>query len=234
MQVMRVVGLIQAHMGSTRLPGKVLMKIDRKPILGIMLDRLSECRKLDKIAVIVSGSPLDDPIVEYCKSRGVSYYRGSNHDVLDRYYRAAKYFKADVIVRLCSDCPLVYSELVDDSIRLLSYMPDLDIATNWMNSQPTGFPDGMDVTVLTMECLYKAWLEAEKSLDREHVTPYIYRHPEKFKLWISFAAKDFSKFKLSIDTQEDFDRVERIYWKLKEKGLFGHLYEFTEFMEEAT
>lgn len=227
-----IVGLIQAHMGSKRLPGKVLMEVDGEPLLKIQIDRLRRA-KLDKLAVITSGSPQDDVIVDWCRSYGVDYFRGSDRDVLDRYYRAAVYFKADVIVRICSDCPLLCPDLVDDLVGWFSRLPEVECLSNWVRFEANKYPDGMDVAVLTTDCLARVWLEAENPQDREHVITYIYNNRNNFNAIHWYRFPDLSQYKLSVDTADDFKNINRIYREIKQRKIFGDMYDIVSIMEET-
>ena len=201
-----IAGLIQAHMPSTRLPGKVLLKVKGKELLLINIERLRKCKSLDMIAVITSGSPLDDPIVQFCEKHNVLYYRGSDRDVLDRYYKAAKHFKADMVVRLLSDCPLIDPKIVDMVVGELGVC---DFVSNSEPAKGGTFPDGMDVSVFTFDALERGWREAEDYLEREHVTPYFYNSGDFTTKRIDSKA-DLSKYRFTVDYPEDLERIRHL------------------------
>ena len=220
---MNTVGLIQAHMSSARLPGKILMDLGGKTVLQVLIDRLKNSVLTD-IAVITSGSPVDDELVEYCEEHNIKYYRGSNHDVLDRYYRAAKYFKADHVVRLLSDCPLLDATILRKVVSTHLEKGNGFTANYLMKGT---FPDGMDVSVFTMQCLEAAWLESESPLNREHVTFYI---PEGFKKQLIENDKDELYVRLTIDYKEDLENLRKIVAKLGNR--YGSMQEIVDIWNE--
>lgn len=205
------IGLIQAHMGSTRLPGKVLKEIDGESLLKIMTDRL----KGFDIAVITSGSPKDDAIVDWCKASKVKYFRGSDRDVLDRYYRASQYFNADLIGRLCSDCPLIDPAIIEIA---LESMGDYEMVGNYDRENKGTYPDGMDIEIFTRDALKKTWLNAVTPYDREHVTPWAWANLNCLKL---NAPEDCSSYRFTVDTEGDFDYISGLYRRIKREEVFG-------------
>jgi glutamate-1-semialdehyde 2,1-aminomutase/spore coat polysaccharide biosynthesis protein SpsF len=172
-----VIAIIQARMGSSRLPGKVLLEIGGHPILWHVVRRLRKARSIDKVVVATTTAPADDAIAEFCSARGVACFRGSEADVLDRYYRAACAFGADVVVRITADCPFVDPAIVDRCVGIF-WEDNYDYVSNTLT---IAYPDGMDVEVFSRSCLDQAWREARLSIEREHVTPYI-RTSGKFRL----------------------------------------------------
>ena len=176
----RVVAIIQARTGSTRLPGKVLEDLMGQPMLACVVNRTRRAKKLDAVVVATTTQPVDDAIVGLCKERGWPFFRGSEEDVLTRYYQAALAFKADVIVRITSDCPLIEPEIIDRVVNeFLVYYPKVDYVSNTLVRT---FPLGLDVEVMSFGALKRAWQEDHNPAWREHATPYICRHPEKFKI----------------------------------------------------
>lgn len=206
---MRVVAVIQAHMGSTRLPGKVLKDINGEPMLACVVNRARRALMLDAVVIATTVKLADNTIVDLCGEHNWYYSRGSEEDVLDRYYRAAMEYKADVVVRITSDCPLIDPEIIDLVIREFLVQKDLDYASNTL--PPRTFPRGLDVEVMTFEALAKAWREDHNPAWREHVTPYIYRHPENFKLYAVRNDADYSYMRWTVDTEEDLEFVRKIY-----------------------
>jgi len=203
---MKIVAIVQAHMGSTRLPGKVLLDLAGEPMLVRDMNRLSRAQTLDKVVVATTVKPADDTIVNLCTKRGWSYFRGSEEDVLDRYYRAAVDYEADVVVRITSDCPLIEPEIVDRVVReFLERQPEVDYACNKF------FPRGLDTEVFRFDVLERSWREDHNPAWREHVTPYIYRHPEEFKLYVVINDVDYSYMRWTVDTDEDLVFVRKIY-----------------------
>ena len=202
-----VVLIIQARLGSTRLAGKVLLPIAGRPMLSYQIERLKRCRLVDRIVVATTTQPADQAIVAFCESEGIACTRGSEHDVLSRYAEAAHAFDADVIVRVTSDCPLLDSQLVDDAVAAYSAGAGVDYVSNMMH--PT-WPYGMAVEVTSRIALEQAYAEARDPAEREHVTPFIYWRPERYRLKSLTMQPDLSAHRWTVDTPEDFDLVSRI------------------------
>ena len=210
---MNTVGVIQARMGSERLPGKVLKNLAGQPMLGRVVRRTSRARNLDTVVVATTQSTEDDAIASLCQTHDWFLYRGNEDDVLDRYHAAAQHFGADVIARITSDCPLIDPDLIDKVVGTF-LRGRWDYASNIL--EPRTFPRGLDVEVLSFEALERAWEEDANPAWREHVTPYIVRHPEKFRLRAIVNDTDYSHMRWTVDTEEDLDFVRRIY------DHFGH------------
>ena len=216
----QVLAIIQARMGSTRLPGKMLLPIvDNKGALELMLERVRRARQLQKIVVATTTSPEDDRLVDLCKRLGCEYFRGNEDDVLDRYYRAALAFGSpEVIVRLTGDCPLHDPVIIDKFVsRFLDsdvdYVSDVD---------PSTFPDGLDTEVFSFSVLEKAWKEARLKSEREHVTSYIRKHRICLKTVNVECEKDLSGHRWTLDEKEDYEFIKHIYKNLyKKKPVFG-------------
>jgi spore coat polysaccharide biosynthesis protein SpsF len=202
-------------MGSTRLPGKVLQDLTGEPMLVRVVNRILRASTLHEVVIATTTNSLDDVIIELCDARGWPWFRGSGDDVLDRYYRAARNYQADLIVRITSDCPLIDAEIVDRVVReFLDRQPQVDYVSNTL--PPRTFPRGLDVEALSFKALERAWREDDNPAWREHVTPYIYRHPEKFVLRAVMNDQDFSHMRWTVDTPEDLTFVRGIY------DHFGH------------
>lgn len=205
----RVVAIIQARMVSTRLPNKVMEDLAGQPMLACVVERVRRVRTLGNVIIATTQQPADDAIVSLCEERGWPYFRGSEEDVLDRYYRAALAFKADAIVRITSDCPLTEPEIIDKIVNeFLSSYPGTEYVSN--NITRT-FPLGLDVEAMNFQALEKAWREDHNPAWREHVTMYIIRHPEKFKIRDITNDKDYSYMRWTVDTPEDLVFVRKIY-----------------------
>ncbi len=196
-------------MGSTRLPGKALKDLSGQPMLERVINRSKRAKFLDAVVVATTVKPTDDAIVDLCGTHDWAYFRGSEEDVLDRYYQAALAFKADVIVRITSDCPLIEPEIVDKVIgEFLVQYPDVDYASN--NIVRT-YPHGLDLQVFSLKTLETAWHEDSSPLGREHVVPYMWHHPEKFRCIDVTDDQDHSHMRWTVDTIEDFTFVSKIY-----------------------
>lgn len=204
---MKITAIIQARMGSTRLPGKVLMDLGGKTVLSRVVGRLRHTTRVDEIVVATTDSVADDAIVQECHQLKVEYSRGSENDVLDRYYRAARVCAATAVVRITSDCPVIDPQIVDETIRVFQQQCG-DYASNVL---PRRYPRGLDTEVFSMAALEQAWREAHKHYEREHVTPYFYRHPELFRLVSKRGQIDYSRYRWTLDTNEDLELLRIIY-----------------------
>lgn len=201
--------IIQARMGSTRLPGKILKPVLNRPLLSLLLERVRRVHAAHSIIIATTTNPNDDIIEQFCKKENVPFYRGSEEDVLDRYYQTALTYPTDIIVRITSDCPLIDPVLIDYALQLfLKQAPNIDYLSN---VQERTFPRGMDIEIFSFECLQKAAEKSNRPYDREHVTSYIYNHPEQFKL-VNFAQEiNQSSYRLTLDTAEDLRLITKIF-----------------------
>jgi spore coat polysaccharide biosynthesis protein SpsF len=199
---MNTVAIVQARMGSTRLPGKAFLDICGEPMLARVMVRCRRAKTLGKVIVATTTEPADDVLCDLCTARGWPFYRGSQDDVLDRYFRTAKQEQADIVVRITSDCPVIDPDVIDLTVNeFLRLQPDCDYVSN--GEPPRPFPRGLDVEVFRVNVLEQAWREARDPLLREHVTLYIYRHPEKFRVVPILADRDYSDQRWTVDTPED-------------------------------
>jgi spore coat polysaccharide biosynthesis protein SpsF len=209
---MRVVIISQARMTSTRLPGKVLREVLGKPLLEYQIERLRQVKQADEVVIATTTNDTDQPIIELCEQLGVAYYRGSEEDVLSRYYEAATNFRADVVVRVTSDCPLIDPGIVDEAIGL--YIDNRDKYDYVSNTLERTYPRGLDAEVFSMAALEKAYKGAREQPEREHVTLYIYRRPENFRLADFSSSVDYSQHRWTVDTPEDFEFIKLILQEL--------------------
>jgi len=207
---MRIVAIIQARMGSSRLPGKVLMDINGKPMLWHVVNRLRQSSLLGQVVVATTVDPSDDPIATMCRDSRFPCFRGSVNDVLDRYYQAALLTDADVIVRSTADCPLLDAAVVDEVID--AYLKgSCDYASN---VNPSTYPDGLDVEVFGMKSFGDVWSKAVKKSEREHVTPYYREHPELFRQSNVANAVDLSGMRWTVDEPADLEFVRSVYGRM--------------------
>lgn len=205
---MKIIAIIQARMGSTRLPGKILKTVMNKTLLEYQLERVTRSLLIDEIVVATTEKESDTPIVELCEQLGVGVYRGSENDVLSRYCEAAVECKADIIVRLTSDCPLIDSHVIDEVVQMyLDGQGTIDYASNALERT---FPRGLDIEVFSFEALEKANEYASLERDREHVTVFLYTNPEEFQLANLKSPKNLGHHRWTVDTEEDFELVKRI------------------------
>jgi spore coat polysaccharide biosynthesis protein SpsF len=211
--------IIQARMSSTRLPGKVLLDLAGEPMLGRVVARTQRAKTIDRAIVATTVEPEDEPIVALCRARGWSVSRGSRDDVLDRYYQAAVADGADPIVRITSDCPLIDPEVIDRVVERLT--AGVDYSSN-INPTRT-FPRGLDVEAFTFASLATAWQDASDPSSREHVTPFLYRHPERFRIALVESERpEAADHRWSVDTPEDYELMRRILAHLRDQE-FGWL-----------
>lgn len=202
-------------MGSTRLPGKVMMPIAGKPMLGHVIDRLQACRQLNGIVVATTELAADMAIVNYCQQRGIQSFCGPERDVLKRYRAAAEREHADLVVRITADCPLTDPALVAEVVALMVDKKQRpDFASNAL--EPATYPLGTAVEVMTMDALRIADERAVAAAEREHVTPCFYKNTELFRIAKSCGRKDLSWHRWTVDTPADFELVSRILKSLGE------------------
>lgn len=200
--------IIQARVGSKRLPGKVLKDIGGRSMLARVVSRVSRARRIDMVVVATTELPPDDAVVSEAGRLGVATFRGDEQDVLDRYCQAAEHFGFDTVVRVTSDCPLIDPGLIDLVIgRFLDARPPVDFASNGLEST---YPRGLDFSVMRREALERAWAEAVEPYERVHVTPYLREHPERFRL-LSMTGGIGGNQRWTVDTQEDLDFVRAVY-----------------------
>ncbi len=217
MKPLRTVVIIQARMGSSRLPGKVLKEIGGKAMLERTIERVKRSTLITEVAVATSTQPKDDPIEEFCKHLGVPCVRGSESDVLDRYVKAAKKLRADIIVRVTSDCPLFDAEILDKLITAFT-KKKADYASNFLKRR---YPRGLDCEIFTKAALEEADAKAKRHYEREHVTPYIFEHPKLFTHTSIVCSDDLSYHRWTVDTEKDLRMVRTVYEKLGAEGNFG-------------
>lgn len=203
---MKTVIINQARMTSTRLPGKVLKTVMGKPLLEYQIERLKRVKGADELVVATTVNASDEPIVELCRKLGVPYYRGSEEDVLSRYYGAAVEHRADTIVRVTSDCPLIDPAVIDLVIQ--AYAQDAGSYDYVSNTLKRTYPRGMDTEVFSFSALKEAFSCAVLPGEREHVTLYIYKNPQKFRLHNVKYVRDESRHRWTVDTAEDFQLIE--------------------------
>lgn len=203
---MRVVAIVQARMGSTRLPNKVMKPIGGIPMIELLLARLSRAKEVDQIVVATSVDNRNRPLADHVRKLGYACELGSEDDVLDRYVRAARAHRADVVVRITGDCPLVDAELVDEAIcRFKAAGVDY-----FSNISPPTYPDGLDIEVCSFKALDQASQESRTPFDREHVTPYL-REPGRFKTATMRHSQDLSTMRWTVDEPADFTVIEKVF-----------------------
>jgi glutamate-1-semialdehyde 2,1-aminomutase len=203
---MKVVAIVQARMGSTRLPGKVMKKVTGRPLIELLLGRLARAREIDEIVLATSAEPANQALIEHVTHLGYRCYAGSETDVLARYQQAAQLAGADVVIRITGDCPLIDPELTDEAIRRFR-SAGVDY---FSNTNPPSFPDGLDTEVFLASALAQAASEATKPFDREHVTPYL-REPGRFRCAAMHNEEDLSALRWTVDELPDLRVVTRVF-----------------------
>jgi spore coat polysaccharide biosynthesis protein SpsF len=202
---MKTVLIAQARMTSTRLPGKVLKSVLGKPLLAYFIERLRRASQLDQIVIATTINATDEPIVDFCREFSVAFTRGSEDDVLSRYFDAAVVTGADIVVRVTSDCPLIDPAVVDEAIN---YFKTNSSRFDYVsNSLAETYPRGMDVEVFSAHLLWEAQFEASLKHEREHVTPFFYTHPERYRIGHIHAARNLSHHRWTVDTAEDLELI---------------------------
>jgi spore coat polysaccharide biosynthesis protein SpsF len=222
----RIVAIIQGRMSSSRLPGKILADIAGQPMLARVYTRTSRAKTLDEVIFATTTDPSDDPVAEYCAFSGIPFTRGSLFDVLDRYYQTALQAKADVVIRITADCPVIDPELIDDVVNTLLEGP-YDFVCNRL--PPPGrrtYPIGLDVETCTFKVLKKAWKEAKEPQHREHAMPFFYEgmeltrrsrtletgvSPRGFSIALLHHTTDFGEYRWTVDTPEDLKFMRKVY-----------------------
>ncbi|MGN8645696.1 cytidylyltransferase domain-containing protein [Gracilibacillus sp. HCP3S3_G5_1] len=226
---MKIVAIIQARMGSTRLPGKVLRKVLEKPLLQYQMDRIRHSSYLDEIVVATTNERKDDAIVDFCQQEKIHYVRGSEKDVLGRYVKAAKEAQADVIVRLTGDCPLIDVQTIDQVIGEFVSNQNADYVSNVMERS---YPRGYDIEVFSRQTLEHLDRIASRNSDREHVTTYIRDYPHQFHIVNVRHHTNYSTYRLTVDTIEDFQLIEQIIRSLAPKNPYFTLDDVIRLLEE--
>ncbi|MEK5140696.1 glycosyltransferase family protein [Paenibacillus sp. FSL M7-0134] len=213
---MNIVAIIQARMGSTRLPGKVDLNLLGVTVLERVVERIKKVKQINKIVVATTDLTADETIVNLAHKAEVEVYRGSESDVLKRYYEAAVTHNADVIIRITSDCPVIDSVIIDELIA--NYITgSYDYVSNTIERS---YPRGLDAEVFSFASLEKAHMEAKSVEQREHVTPYIYQNPDRFSMLSVTCAKDYSNYRWTLDTTEDWELIQQIYTYFRDRDSF--------------
>ena len=204
-------------MGSTRLKNKMVSPIMGKPLLAHVIKRVKEAKTIDSVIVATTVNPADKTIIRIASKCGVASFMGSEEDVLDRYYRAAKEFRVSTIIRVTGDCPLIDPHLIDIIVR--RYLEgDCDYVTNTM---PLTYPDGLDASAFSFKTLERAWREATLASEREHVTAYIRKNPDIFKIVNIASPVNLSHLRWSVDEERDLEFIRQVYAYLyKEEPMF--------------
>lgn len=214
-----IVAIIQARMGSTRLRSKSLADVCGKPLLAWVVERTAATVGLDRVIVATTDRPEDDQIKKWGRQANTHVYRGSADDVLDRYAKAARLVNASVVMRVTADEPLIDPEVCGSVLRMFLETRNIDYVSN---AHPPSFPDGLDVEVFSADALFRSHREATWPSEREHVTPYMYGHPDKFALRNLQSDENLSALRWTVDYAQDLEFVRAIVSRLENKPTFGY------------
>ena len=226
-----IAAIIQARMGSRRLPGKILKKVDGISLLKIQCERVKKSRELNKVIVATSDIHQDDIVEAFCLENEIECFRGEENDVLSRYYHCAKNNDVDVIVRLTADCPLVDPEIIDEVVSM--YLEKrVDYAANTVPVESSTFPEGCDVEVFSFEALERAYQNCRDPHDREHVTFYFWKHENGFKTIQLSRKQDLSGYRFTVDYPDDFEVIAFVLRELERRNIFGSLKEIVDIIED--
>lgn len=226
----KAVVIVQARMTSTRLPGKVLMSLKGKPVLEHVIDRLKQSKQIDAIVIATTTNQSDDCIVELCNKCNVEFYRGSENDVLSRYYNAAKEQHADIVIRVTSDCPLIDACILDDMLAKVKQQNICVMTNAGIDQSKRTFPRGLDIEIFRFEVLEQAYKMASELYQREHVTPYIYETSSDTSYYQS--SIDYSEHRWTLDTEEDFKVIQSIYDELYQGEHDFYMKDILEYLEK--
>lgn len=207
-----VVSIVQARMGSRRLPGKVLEDIAGEPMLARVMDRLGRSHALDRTVVATTEEPIDEPIVELGRTCGWTVHRGPEEDVLERFRQVIEKTGADPVVRITADCPFIDPAIVDHVIGAYEAASNIDYCSNTI--QPRTFPRGMDTEVIARSALLEASSEATLPSEREHVTPFIRNQPDRFTIKPVHHETDLSEHRLTVDEEQDLELAREVYSRI--------------------
>lgn len=211
---MKVVGIIQARLGSTRLPGKVLAPIHGKPMLQWMLQRIAPSLRLDDLVIATTNQSEDDLLVNWVKTNTqIEVFRGAENNLVSRYYECARVHQADIIVRLTADDPLKDAEIIDEAIELFLNTEGIDYCSNCL--KPT-YPEGLDVEVFSMNALHRTFQEAQLASELEHLTPYMTNNPDKFSIINFECHEDLSGWRWTVDKPNDLKFIKEIFAQFKD------------------
>lgn len=212
---LNIVTIIQARTGSSRLPNKIFLPLADKPLLFRMYERVAASKLAGTIVIATTTDKSDNKVEDLCKNYNLNYYRGSETDLLDRHYQAAKLFKADAVVKIPSDCPLIDPNVID---KVLQYYLDNSESFDYVsNLHPATYPDGNDIEIMSIKALEEAWANANRSLEREHTTPYFWENPDKFRIgnveWETGLNYSMSH-RFTIDYEKDYNFIKLVYDEL--------------------
>lgn len=218
-QLPKIITVIQARIGSSRLPGKILLPLAGKPLLLRMYERVASAIYVGDIVVALTKDELDNQLEVLCLKNNIKSFRGSSHDLLDRHYNAAKINGAEVVIKIPSDCPLIDPQVIDKVI--LYYINNSNKYDFVSNLHPPSYPDGNDIEIMSFKTLENAWINAKQTFEREHTTPFIWENPDNFRignvLWETGLNYSMTH-RFTIDYKEDYEFIKRVYDELYYKN----------------
>ncbi len=227
---MKVIAIIQARLGSTRLPEKVLLPLGKKTVLENVYDRVARAKLIDKVVIATTDKAADDKLFDFCHNKGMETFRGSEADLLDRYYQTAKKFEAENIVRITADCPLIDPAIIDLAISEHLKNDNDFTCTAFLSSET--FPDGEDVDVFTFAALEEAWNKANIAYQREHVTQYFTANVDKFKISNIEYKENLSNKRWTLDEANDYEFIKAIYDALGKRDNKFSMEEILEYLKK--
>jgi spore coat polysaccharide biosynthesis protein SpsF (cytidylyltransferase family) len=208
--------IIQARTDSNRLPNKVLLKIEGKPLIWHVFNRVRKIKKVDRLILATTNRSKDKRLINFAQKNKIDYFGGSSKNVLDRFYQCAKSYNLDIIIRITADCPLIDPGLIEEMLNFFK-KKKFDYVSNTI--EPT-YPDGLDVEVFSFKSLKKTWLNAKKNSEKEHVTSFIKNNPKQFKIFNYKNNIDLSNFRWTVDQKEDLVFVRKVYRFMNPKKKF--------------
>jgi spore coat polysaccharide biosynthesis protein SpsF len=227
-----VLAIIQARMGSARLPGKVLMPVMGRPLISYLIERVRRSTLISSLVVATTDSPIDIPLVEVVQREGVAVFRGDEHDVLKRFADCSDQRTETRIVRITADCPLLDPAIIDKCVALARNLPQNGLVTSSPHrAEDREFPRGMDVEVFSKIALNEACRYGNTSYEREHVTPYFRNNPDKYPLHLLPLGKNYSHYRLTVDEMRDFEVVSTVLaglYPIKQNFVFRDIVDFLE------
>ena len=207
---MNTVVIIQTRMSSTRLPGKVLYPLNKRPVLEHVVNRVKQAKLVDDVVVATTDLTADDIIVQWTEALGIKYYRGSESNVLERYYQAALASNAKTVIRITSDCPLIDPKLIDLMVEFYRQNNFRMVTNSGPYDDKRTYPRGLDIEILDFELLKEAHYDAKEDYEREHVTPYVYKNFNE-NIYHFLNSRDMSNYRWTLDTIEDFKFIQKVY-----------------------
>jgi spore coat polysaccharide biosynthesis protein SpsF len=229
----RVVAVVQARMGSTRLPGKVMKSICNKPVIELMLERLSKSKLIDEIVVATTNLNEDNVIFDWAKKFEYSVFRGSELDCLDRHYQVGKKFDAEYVCKITPDCPFIDPQIVD---KVIGYFLENSEKYDYVsNGHPPSYPDGLDMEIMHLSTLETAWKHSVDPIEREHTTTHIWKNPNIFRIGNVLMSEEKNLFmtkRWTLDYPEDFEFIEKVYENLYQNGKIFLMDEILEFLSK--